>query len=242
MPPAERDGRVDVKVSDDDAARSDLDGTAPPPRDVIQEVARDLEPDSSTCPNGKCEAGEDCKSCPQDCKCPAGKTCCSGICADLNTDTSNCGACNRKCVYGGKVDQCYSGGCCFEGCRNGSEICDDQRIKVPSTNTAMFLVCKAINIKSGGGVAYVSQNTSPYLSGKPGDNVYRCQGWEQQSPPLNAWDHLKYIAKMTCTSAGQVLKVDLAAWKGKNLYVGVHRKPPGKGVGHMTEVCIAAGP
>jgi len=31
-------------------------------------------------------------------------------------------------------------------------------------------------------------------------------------------------------------------WRGKNLYVGVHQKPPGKGVGHMTEVCIAAGP
>ena len=40
-----------------------------------------------------------------------------------------------------------------------------------------------------------------------------------------------------CRSAGQLVEVDLRAWSGQTMWVGVHDHPDGGG--HMTEVCIA---
>lgn len=60
----------------------------------------------------KCKSGT--KKCGKKCipnnECCGGcgnKVCCDGICADLATDPSNCGACNRQCSR----DVCVNGAC-----------------------------------------------------------------------------------------------------------------------------------
>jgi hypothetical protein len=49
---------------------------------------------------------------------------------------------------------------------------------------------------------------------------------------------LNYVVSVECISPGQFIEVDLSAYMGQNLYVGVHDNP--NGGGHMNEVCIAA--
>jgi hypothetical protein len=78
---------------------------------------------TSVCGDGVCSGGEDCSSCPIDCgacsgdagdaaadaiACAAGETDCSGICTDLTSDSSNCGACGESCTAG---DSCSEGRC-----------------------------------------------------------------------------------------------------------------------------------
>lgn len=129
---------------------------------------------------------------------------------------------------------------CILGCRNGSEECDDERFTV--TSPIMLLVC----VDGDNGIAYVATNSGPQcldadscdgLHGNEGND--RCQGWERCECE-HAWEpgNVNYVANMECTSPGLFLEVDLSAYVGQNLYVGVHDNP--NGGGHMNEVCIAA--
>jgi Cys-rich repeat protein len=78
---------------------------------------------TSVCGDGVCSGGEDCSSCPIDCgacsgdagdaaadaiACAGGETDCSGLCIDLTSDPSNCGACATSCPAG---DTCSAGRC-----------------------------------------------------------------------------------------------------------------------------------
>ncbi|MBU0606400.1 MAG: hypothetical protein KKI08_00885 [Armatimonadetes bacterium] len=190
-----------------------------------------------SCQVGACAGTHSCQAdcswteCAEDC--PNGQSCCAAGCVDLQADATSCGACERECFYSEAVDICYAGTCCIKGCRNGSEICDDEHFTVPSPYGTMYLVCRDAN----GGVAYVATNTGP--PSKP-DNVPRCRGWEENNQDPWAPGNLDYVAKLDCTAAGLKLKVDLSAWEGKGLYVGVHDQPTGGG--HGTEVCITAAP
>jgi len=116
---------------------------------------------------------------------------------------------------------------CDEEIRNGSEICDDAAFGVPDPYEPRALVC----VTGEGGVGYVASNTGPTMS----DGIARCQGWEENGQ--DAWDHLQYVEQLTCGYDGQVLEVDLEAWRGQTMWVGVHDHPLGGG--HMTHVCIA---
>ncbi len=116
---------------------------------------------------------------------------------------------------------------CDASMRNGSEVCDDEVFSVPDPYVPMAIVCLSDN----GGVAYVSTNTGPTMS----DGVPRCQGWEENG--MNPWDYIEYIDQVVCGYTGEVLEVDLSAWSGGTLWVGVHDHP--EGGGSMTEACIA---
>lgn len=57
--------------------------------------------------------------------CPSGLTDCSGACADLSTDESNCGSCGFSCASG---ERCLSGSCalsCQTGLTNCGGVCRD---------------------------------------------------------------------------------------------------------------------
>ena len=116
---------------------------------------------------------------------------------------------------------------CAEEIRNGSEICDDAKFRVPDPYTPLAIQC----VTGLGGVGYVSSNTGPTMS----DGIARCQGWEENGQ--DAWDHLDYLDKVVCNTEGQVHEIDLSAWAGQDLWVGVHDLP--EGGGHFTHVCIA---
>jgi hypothetical protein len=128
---------------------------------------------------------------------------------------------------------------CFNGCRNGSEECDDQAFTVPSS--PLILVC----IDGNDGVAFIASNTGPQctpaescdgVNGNEGND--RCQGWERCECE-HAWDpgNQVKVASLVCTEPGLTLEVDLSAYIGQVLWVGVHDNPDGGG--HVNEVCIA---
>lgn len=56
-------------------------------------------------------------SCSSKASCPTGQTSCYGLCADLQTDPSNCGSCGARCVAGGS---CLAGAC---SCPPGETAC-----------------------------------------------------------------------------------------------------------------------
>ncbi len=188
---------------------------------------------TEVCGSGACG---DTRECLGDCTfdecathCGADEACCPDGCADLTADVGNCGECGRACTYGDSP-RCYGGGCCVDSARNGSEICDDQVFGVPSPYRRIFLGCQNDN----GGVGYVSINTGPAQD----DGVTRCQGWEDNGQ--DAWDHLQYVAQLTCDTEGQWLEVDLSMYEGDTMWFGSHDLPTGGG--HMTDVCLAEGP
>jgi hypothetical protein len=56
---------------------------------------------------------------PIDGGCAGGRMLCGGMCADLMTDPTNCGACGVICT-----DACIGGACCGDGKVTGNEDCD----------------------------------------------------------------------------------------------------------------------
>jgi hypothetical protein len=48
--------------------------------------------------------------------CPAGETRCNGVCVDVETDTSNCGACGAACVVLHATAACTQGACTIATC------------------------------------------------------------------------------------------------------------------------------
>ena len=193
-------------------------------------------PGTSESCGGTCNDTQECQA---DCTwaecaphCGVDETCCASGCVDITSDVNHCGECDRACEdeLWGNPPECFGGGCCLKGCRNGSEICDDEHFTVPSPYVRMFLVCYNDN----GGVAYLATNT-----GLPcDDGVPRCRGWEENG--MDAWDHLLYVAQMDCTTSGQYMEIDLSAYEGQSMYIGVHDQPTGGG--DMTAVCVAEGP
>ncbi|MFZ5478771.1 MAG: hypothetical protein ACOZNI_18510 [Myxococcota bacterium] len=115
---------------------------------------------------------------------------------------------------------------CESGARNGSEVCDDDPFDVPDPSVRYGLQCT----EATGGVAYIATNTGPVMS----DGVPRCQGWEEQG--MNAWDHLDYVERVTCTEPGWTMELDLSAYRGQTLWVGAHPQPDGSGM--MTLACF----
>ncbi len=188
--------------------------------------APDSLPAKPKCGNGVCDKGETCASCSVDCKgiCVPGTT---GRCAPCKK-----GVCGKSCTW----EKCDFD--CITGCRNGSEVCDDETFTVPSSKP-LCLVCKT----GRGGVGYLASNTGPHTDPKDPSTRTRCQGWENRG--LCPWDKLNYLAKITCAKAGQFVKVDLSSAAGKTRWLGVHDYPPAgkcnlsKRVGMMTEVCVA---
>lgn len=78
------------------------------------------------CGNGICGPGEDCTSCPVDCKCGSGAKCQIGTCVpDVNCGdgicgpSENCGTCETDCKCGNGTT-CFAGSC---GCK--SNFCED---------------------------------------------------------------------------------------------------------------------
>jgi hypothetical protein len=118
---------------------------------------------------------------------------------------------------------------CLEGCRNGSEICDDQGFNVPDPYVPMALVC----VSGRGGIIYVSRNTGPECD----DGIPRCRGWEENG--MNAWDYLDYVVQFPCSVDGETHDIDLSAYAGEHLWVGVHDDPARGRDTMMTEVCVA---
>ncbi len=191
-------------------------GTMEPCADALCNEAQECLAD---CSWGECES-----------HCGVDEACCpSEGCVNIKTDPYNCGECGRFCDFG-DTPECFGGACCIKGCRNGSEICDDEHFSVSDPYIRTFLVCRNDN----GGVAYLATNTGLACD----DGIHRCRGWEENG--MNAWDHLEYLAQMDCTTSGQYLEVDLSAHAGQGMYIGVHDQPAGGG--HMTSVCVAEGP
>lgn len=48
---------------------------------------------------------------------------CSGLCTDLSTDLSNCGACGKSCTVANGAGQCASGTCVASSCDTGYSKC-----------------------------------------------------------------------------------------------------------------------
>ncbi|MBN1774146.1 MAG: hypothetical protein JXB32_23000, partial [Deltaproteobacteria bacterium] len=121
---------------------------------------------------------------------------------------------------------------CIQGCRNGSEVCDDEGFRVPSPYVPMALVC----VSGRGGTIYVATNTGPPCLD---DGVPRCRGWEERGE--NAWDpgNLDYVVQFACTETGRTFDIDLSAYAGSGLHVGVHDDPVLGRETMMTEVCVA---
>lgn len=190
----------------------------------------------TACMAGACQGVQICED---DCalgactpSCPALTECCSSGCVDLETDSSNCGACERECLYASDLT-CYHGTCCFQGCKNGNEICDDEVFTVPSPYKQMYLACR----NSNGGIAYIATNTGP--PSQP-DNHPRCRGWEESGEMPWEPGNLNKIYELKCSTTGDSIPVDLSAYAGSQLYVGVHDDPAGGG--HNTGVCITVAP
>jgi len=134
------------------------------------------------------------------------------------------------------------------GCRNGSEVCDDDAFRVTDDLLGpLVLACFAGD--QGDGIAFVATNTGPQCelptcSGLVNDRP-RCQGWEKCECE-NAWDpgNTQYasdgggpILILDCPPEGATRDVDLSAYVGQNMWVGVHTQQDG--VGRMTEVCVS---
>lgn len=150
---------------------------------------------------------------------PCANHCTNGIqdCGEPHTD------CGSDCPPTSEYTLCD---CLFDTPRNGSEICDDSGFDVPASAPPGVLVC----LEATGGVVYVATNTAIDVDGAP-----RCQGWENHGQ--NPWDHLNYVAQVTCDGAQKTLDVDVSAYAGQTLWFGAHDHPQGGGNG--TTACIA---
>jgi hypothetical protein len=151
---------------------------------------------------------------------------CAGHCSndvqDCDEPFTDCGADCPAVPYYTFCD------CLFDTPRNGSEICDDSGFDVPADPPPGVLVC----IEATGGVVYLATNTAIDT-----DNAPRCQGWENMDPPQNPWDHLDYIAQVTCDAEQKTVPVDISGYVGETLWFGAHNHPMGGGSG--TTACIA---
>lgn len=157
------------------------------------------------------------------------------------------------------------------GCRNGSERCDDQMFTVPSDPyVPLVLGCYGstgdggiayIGINSGpqctqdeGCCPSAEGVDCPVEARDFNSGNFRCRGWEQCGCPgqlcpcADAWDFIEYATDpagnpitITCTVDGVVQEIDLSAYAGQNIYVGVHTQPDGA-TGRGTESCIARKP
>ncbi len=56
--------------------------------------------------------------------CPVGEVPCSGVCADLASDTQNCGACGNACLLAHAIATCAGGACELLACDPGWVDCD----------------------------------------------------------------------------------------------------------------------
>lgn len=61
-------------------------------------------------------------------QCAAGEVECGAVCADLDTDPSNCGQCGRSCVIPQAVASCVAGECAMAGCEPGYSDCDGELV------------------------------------------------------------------------------------------------------------------
>jgi len=110
-----------LKIGGPDATYEDMTGTSQP----------------ATCPNGKCDSGETCSTCPSDCKCTSG-ICCSGTCrqAACASDNecitvnqcsiskcSNPGTCSAACTSEPLSDCIDGDSCCPVGCAGQDSDC-----------------------------------------------------------------------------------------------------------------------
>lgn len=57
-------------------------------------------------------------------ECTAPEVACGQICADLDSDPSNCGRCGISCVIDNASTSCVAGGCAMETCDAGFADCD----------------------------------------------------------------------------------------------------------------------
>ncbi|HEY1087421.1 MAG TPA: kelch repeat-containing protein, partial [Archangium sp.] len=75
----------------------------------------------AACPNtnesGACKTTDDCAK---------GRTCCEGLCKDLENDSKNCGGCGSICDTPNAVNTCRVGRCQFQ-CQTGWGNCNDDR-------------------------------------------------------------------------------------------------------------------
>jgi hypothetical protein len=69
-----------------------------------------------------------CGSCGAYACCATGTACCNGTCTDLNSDTSNCGACGNVCAE--PTPTCYQGTCI--GCPTGLTWCNPACVDLSS--------------------------------------------------------------------------------------------------------------
>jgi hypothetical protein len=127
---------------------------------------------------------------------------------------------------GGTAPTYSSSDCLVTANNDDSEVCDDAETQVQATGP-LVLVCLTAN----GGKTYVAKNTGPVMF----DGIPRCQGWETNGQ--NPWDHLDYIYTLDCTSAQATLDIDMSAYVGQTVWVGVHNQPTGGGAN--TPVCVA---
>ena len=61
-------------------------------------------------------------------ECVAGEVACGSVCADLDSDPSNCGQCGRSCVIPQAIAACEAGECAMAGCDPGYSDCDGELV------------------------------------------------------------------------------------------------------------------
>jgi hypothetical protein len=121
---------------DDASCRAVVDGGV---------VERRCDPDTHTCltclRDEHCTAGNLCVGnlCVPGCNaarpCPSAQTCCGGACVEVQTNTSHCGACDRRCAAANSTSVCRAGACGLGACTAPYADCDGDLANGCETDT-----------------------------------------------------------------------------------------------------------
>lgn len=112
------------------------------------------------CGNGKCDTGENCSTCSNDCKCSSGYNCVSGTCVAPSC-TASCGPCSVPCGGGSQT-------CTKTDCSTYTQSCNTQPCCAPVNGGWSGWTCGPCSAPCGGGTQTCTRsctNPPPFCGG-----------------------------------------------------------------------------